>query len=80
MRDQRRASTVVGRTSTTAPFGRLEIQSVFVERGSLDLIIELTQAKTIDPIEMGTVSRAGIAGLLIGNTAEKVSGRWIVRC
>jgi len=36
------------------------------------LIPELAQAKAIDLIVMGTVSRAGIAGLLIGNTAEKV--------
>jgi universal stress protein E len=36
------------------------------------LITELAQAKAIDLIVMGTVSRAGIAGLLIGNTAEKV--------
>jgi nucleotide-binding universal stress UspA family protein len=35
-------------------------------------IAELAQAKAIDLIVMGIVSRAGIASLLIGNTAEKV--------
>lgn len=39
------------------------------------LIPDLAQAKAIDLIVMGTVSRAGIAGLLIGNTAEKVLHR-----
>ena len=42
----------------------------FAEAGAL--IPELALAKAIDLIVMGTVSRAGIAGLLIGNTAEKV--------
>jgi len=36
------------------------------------LIPELAQAKAVDLIVMGTVSRTGVAGLLIGNTAEKV--------
>lgn len=37
-----------------------------------DLTSELAQAKAIDLIVIGTVSRKGIAGFLIGNTAEKV--------
>jgi len=36
------------------------------------LIPALAAAKDVDLIVMGTVSRIGIAGLLIGNTAEKV--------
>jgi universal stress protein E len=39
------------------------------------LIPELAQAKAVDLIVMGTVSRTGVAGLLIGNTAEKVLRR-----
>jgi universal stress protein E len=39
------------------------------------LIPELAQAKAVDIIVMGTVSRTGVAGLLIGNTAEKVLRR-----
>lgn len=37
-----------------------------------NLISELVPAKTVDLLVMGTVSRAGLSGLLIGNTAEKV--------
>lgn len=37
-----------------------------------NLIPALAAAKEIELIVMGTVSRTGIAGLLIGNTAEKV--------
>jgi len=36
------------------------------------LIPSLAKAKNIELIVMGTVSRTGIAGLLIGNTAEKI--------
>ena len=39
------------------------------------LIPQLAQAKEVELIVMGTVNRAGIAGLLIGNTAEKVLRR-----
>jgi nucleotide-binding universal stress UspA family protein len=39
------------------------------------LIPKLAQAKAVDLIVMGTVSRKGVAGLLIGNTAEKVLRR-----
>ncbi len=36
------------------------------------LISKLVQAKSIDLVVMGSVSRSGVAGFLIGNTAEKV--------
>jgi nucleotide-binding universal stress UspA family protein len=36
------------------------------------LITELVRAKAVDLLVMGTVSRGGLSGLLIGNTAEKV--------
>ena len=36
------------------------------------MIPALAAANEIELIVMGTVSRTGIAGLLIGNTAEKV--------
>ncbi len=49
---------------------------VYLLKGEAGVLIpELAQAKEIDLIVMGTVSRAGIAGLLIGNTAEKVLRR-----
>jgi len=37
-----------------------------------DAIVELVKSKKIDLLVMGTMSRSGIPGLLIGNTAEKV--------
>jgi nucleotide-binding universal stress UspA family protein len=37
-----------------------------------NLIPALATEKEVELIIMGTVSRTGIAGLLIGNTAEKV--------
>jgi nucleotide-binding universal stress UspA family protein len=37
-----------------------------------ELIPALAAAKDADLIIMGTVSRSGVSGLLIGNTAEKV--------
>jgi nucleotide-binding universal stress UspA family protein len=36
------------------------------------VIPKLAQTKGIELIVMGTVSRAGVAGLIIGNTAENV--------
>jgi nucleotide-binding universal stress UspA family protein len=36
------------------------------------LIPELATAKEVELIVMGTVSRTGVAGLLIGNTAERI--------
>ncbi len=46
---------------------------VFLLKGEAgDLIPQLTRSKDIDLLVMGTVSRGGVAGLLIGNTAEKV--------
>jgi nucleotide-binding universal stress UspA family protein len=49
---------------------------VYLLKGDAGVLIpELAQAKEIDLIIMGTVSRAGIAGLLIGNTAEQVLRR-----
>ena len=36
------------------------------------LIVDLARKKQVDLVVMGTVARTGLAGLLIGNTAEKV--------
>ncbi len=47
--------------------------TVYLLKGEAgDLIPELARAREVDLIVMGTVSRTGIAGLLIGNTAEIV--------
>ena len=46
---------------------------VYLLKGEAGVLIpELALAKAVDLIVMGTVSRAGVAGLFIGNTAEKV--------
>jgi nucleotide-binding universal stress UspA family protein len=39
------------------------------------LIPEVALAKDVQLIVMGTVSRTGVAGLLIGNTAERILGQ-----
>ena len=39
------------------------------------MIPELAAEKEVELIVMGTVSRTGVAGFLIGNTAEKILGQ-----
>jgi nucleotide-binding universal stress UspA family protein len=43
-----------------------------LKRAAGNLIPALAEAKEVELIVMGTLSRTGISGLLIGNTAEKV--------
>jgi nucleotide-binding universal stress UspA family protein len=40
-----------------------------------DLIVDLAKKKKVELVVMGTVARTGIAGFLMGNTAEKVLNR-----
>jgi nucleotide-binding universal stress UspA family protein len=40
-----------------------------------DVIAEFAKARQVDLIVMGTVGRAGLPGLLIGNTAESILQR-----
>ena len=47
--------------------------AVYLLKGDAGTLINyLAQVKEVDLIVMGTVSRAGLSGLFIGNTAEKV--------
>jgi nucleotide-binding universal stress UspA family protein len=39
------------------------------------LVPEVAAAREVQLIVMGTVSRSGVSGLLIGNTAEKILGQ-----
>ncbi len=55
--------------------GDLNHEVYLIKGEAGNLIPELTRAKSVDLLVMGTVSRSGIAGLLIGNTAEKVLGQ-----
>jgi nucleotide-binding universal stress UspA family protein len=46
---------------------------VYLLKGEAErLIPELAKAREVELIVMGTVCRTGLAGFLIGNTAEKV--------
>lgn len=46
---------------------------VYLLKGSAgDMIAELSESKEVDLIVMGSVSRTGLSGFLIGNTAETV--------
>lgn len=56
--------------------GRLTPGQVELRRGQPeDVIPEFVVAQGIDLVVMGSVARSGIAGLLIGNTAERVLRR-----
>ena len=60
--------------------GRLaETQSTLRRGEPEDVIPEFVVAEGIDLVVMGTVARAGIAGMLIGNTAERCSESCRVR-
>jgi nucleotide-binding universal stress UspA family protein len=53
--------------------GRLAGAQTVHRRGEPEAVIpEFVVAQGIDLVVMGTVARSGIAGLLIGNTAERV--------
>ena len=54
------------------PLDGLNIQRHMLKGDASDLIPRLALRKGIDVIVMGTVCRAGVPGLFIGNTAEKV--------
>jgi nucleotide-binding universal stress UspA family protein len=61
----------------TGPFGaRLAGARIELRQGEPeDVIPEFVVAEGIDLVVMGTVARTGIAGLLIGNTAERLLHR-----
>lgn len=50
----------------------LQYQVYMLKGEAGKLIPSLAKAQEVDLIVMGTVSRSGVAGLLIGNTAEKI--------
>lgn len=52
---------------------RLSGVDIVLRRGTPEAVIaELVAARAIDCVVLGTVARSGIAGLLIGNTAERI--------
>lgn len=54
------------------PLDDLKLQRHLLEGDASDLVPRLALEKGIDVIVMGTVCRAGVPGLFIGNTAERV--------
>ena len=54
------------------PLEDLQCQVYLLKGEAGRLIPALAKVKKAELIVMGTVSRTGVAGLLIGNTAEKV--------
>jgi nucleotide-binding universal stress UspA family protein len=54
------------------PLNDLLVRRHLVEGEPSHQIVRLARAEHIDVIVMGTVCRAGVPGLFIGNTAEKV--------
>lgn len=74
-RARQRASTDLMRLLRTFQ-GRLADTESALRRGEPeDVIPEFVVAEGIDLVVMGTVARSGIAGMLIGNTAERVLRR-----
>ena len=54
---------------------QLSPENLLLERGDPDIVISNFAAeRSMDLIVMGTIARSGIAGLLMGGTAEKVLG------
>ncbi len=72
---RRRAAEDLARL--TAPFSdRLSADQVTLRRGDPeDVIPAVVAAEGVDLVVMGTLARTGIAGMLIGNTAERVLRR-----
>jgi nucleotide-binding universal stress UspA family protein len=69
---RQRASTNVTRLAQSFE-GRVAGLQPTLRRGEPeDVIPEFVVAEGIDLVVMGTVARVGIAGMLIGNTAERV--------
>lgn len=61
---------------TQALSGRLRDASIDLVKGEPeDVLVRYVEDHAIDLVVMGTVARTGIAGLLIGNTAERVLQR-----
>ena len=66
-----------GMAVLTAPFqNRLVGVAVESRQGEAEgIITQFVESQEIDVVVMGTVARTGIAGLLMGNTAERILQR-----
>jgi nucleotide-binding universal stress UspA family protein len=60
-------------TGLLAPYGLPKTGRLHLAKGSPEVVIpSMVQRERIELLVMGTVSRTGVPGFLIGNTAEKV--------
>jgi len=80
MLQREQSSEAAHSSGFAALLDRIPLHDLQVRRHSLKgeaslPISGLARAKGIDVIVMGTVCRAGVPGLLIGSTAERVRGR-----
>jgi universal stress protein E len=68
----------LGTAALVEPFGeRLRDVHVEVVRGEPpEIISAVAAARQADVIVMGSMSRSGLAGIFLGNTAERVLRRW----
>lgn len=70
--EQARHRASAALTDFVDAFGTPALQSALRRGEPEDVIPEFVVAEGIDVVVMGTVARAGIAGMLIGNTAERI--------
>jgi len=69
---QRHAVDTLTRLAQSFP-GRLDEHATVLRRGlPEDVIPQFVVAEGVDVLVMGTVARAGLSGILIGNTAERL--------
>jgi universal stress protein E len=73
--DARQRATADLTRLTQSLEGAAALQPVLRRGEPADVLPEFVVAEGIDLVVMGTVARAGIAGMLIGNTAERVLGK-----
>jgi nucleotide-binding universal stress UspA family protein len=69
---RQRATSTLSRIARSFE-GRFDARATVLRRGEPQQVIpEFVVSEGIDVLVMGTVARRGIAGMLIGNTAERV--------
>jgi nucleotide-binding universal stress UspA family protein len=70
-----REAAALSRLAQSFESGGARLQPTLRRGEPADVIPEFVVAEGIDLVVMGTVARAGIAGMLIGNTAERILRR-----
>lgn len=74
--DRQREQAIARFNTLVDPFNRgVELQRHFIDGVASDILVGLVDANAIDMVVMATVTRSGVPGLLIGQTAEDVLRR-----